>query len=374
MKKNNLYFSALVLFLGLSFSNCHSSSDNSGYQTTALLANYINSLLAGNCAQVTKATSSAGVITYTATGYNIPTGGCSSATLGATYTTTAADLVTLATAYFTRITTILDAQTACASMSTIVKGTNTAAATTLATSSFVGSVLTATTAANITSAASLNTADSTNSSGVFSPKNCITVKTGLLYTSGIFCSSAADSTTAQSNVKYYVVNSVQTDMATNFEGNRTILYSAKTTTDSVNFYTNAAMAAMRMMTSTEVSTLTSTTNNARLDAYAVVLGLYSNLAATALASQVSTAPSCLAALTASDSTLKDYLIRIPTAQYTTSTTLNSNITFGDKQAVTTPFIPSLSCKYGAGFTTATTTALATSTPAVPVCPSTDTQF
>jgi hypothetical protein len=374
MKKNNLYFSALVLILGLSFTNCHSSSDNSLYQTNALLLNYVNGLLAGNCAQVTKATSSASVITYTATGYNIPTGGCSSATLGANYTTTAADLVTLATAYFTRITTILDAQTACASMSTIVKGTNAAAASTLATSSFVGSVLTATTAANITALATANTADSTNSSGVFSPKNCITVKTGLLYTSGIFCSSAADSTTAQSNVKYYVVNSVQTDMATSFEGNRTILYSAKTTTDSVNFYTNAAIAAMRLMTSTEVSTLTSTTNNAKLDSYALVLGLYSTLAATALASQVSTAPSCLAALTASDSTLKDYLIRIPTAQYTTSTTLNSNIAFGDKQAVTTPFIPSLSCKYGAGFTTATTTVLASSTPAVPVCPSTYTQF
>ena len=374
MKKNNNYFSALVLILGLSFVNCTSESSNSLYQTNALLLNYVSGLLYGNCAQVTKATSSASVITYTATGYNIPTGGCSSTSLGASYTTTASDIVTKTDAYFTRITTILDAQTACSTMSTIVKGTNSTLASTVSGVSFVGSVLTATTAANITSAASLNTADSTNSSGVFSPKNCVTVKTGLLYTAGIFCSSAADSTTAQSNVKYYVVNSVQTDMATNYEGNRTILNSAKTTTDSVNYYTNAAIAAMRMMTSTEVSTLTSTTNNAKLDAYAVVLGLYSSFAATAFASQVSTAPSCLAALTASDSTLKDYLIRIPTAQYTTSTSLNSNISFGDKQAVTTPFIVSLSCKYGAGFTTATTTALATSSPAVPVCPSTYTQF
>lgn len=385
MKKNNLYFSALVLILGLSFTNCHSSSDNSLYQTNALLLNYVNGLLAGNCVTVQKLTNASSVVTYSATGYTIPSGGCNSATLGSFYTTTASEIVTKSDAYIDTITKILDTYSACSSMSSIVKGatSNSTINTVLATTTFTNSVKTATTSANITTLATANTADNETNG----PKNCKTVKVGLLYTAGIFCSTSTDSTNAQSNFKYYVVNSVQSDMVTNFEGNRSILNLSKTTNDSINYYTKAAITAMRMMTSTEVATLTSSTISPKLDSYALVAGLYGNLASglaagnftafginSALTTLISTAPSCLASLTAGDATGKDYAIRIPAAQYITTPTLNSDITFADKQAVTTPFIPFLNCKYGAGFTTATTTTTADSKAAIGICPSTYTQF
>jgi len=383
MKKNHFQISAIVLILGIFFGNCHSKSDNSLYQTNALLVNYLNDQLSGNCAVVQKNTVSS-VSTYTATGYTVPKGGCNSSTLGSSYTTTASDIVTKTDAYFDKITAILDTYSSCAVYSSIIKGSTTSSTattpttlnTTLAsTASFIGSVKTATTATSITSAASSNTTDSANG-----PANCRTVKIGLLYTAGIFCSSATDSTNAQNNVKYYVVNSVSSDMYTNFEGNREILNGAKTTTDSVNFYTKSAISSMRMMTSTELTTLNSTTNQPKLDTYALTAGLYANIAGsaglTALlgAANLATAPACLAAITAGDATTKDYLIRIPAANYTTSSSLNSNISFADKNAVTTPFIPSLTCKYGDGFTTATTTVLASSTAAVGFCPATYTKF
>jgi hypothetical protein len=375
MKKNNLYFSALVLFLGLSFTNCHSKSDNSGYQTTALLVNYLNDLLSGNCAVVTKQTTAAGVATYSAQGTTIPKGGCSASALGSTYTTTSSDIVTKTDAYFTKITTILDTYSACSTISSIIKGENAivnGAATQSAALRLggVGLVKTLTTSTNIEALATANSAaDSTNAFGVFSPKSCNTVKIGLLYTAGVYCSSAAASTTAQDNVKYYNVSSITSDMGISLEGHRSLLNLARTTTDSVNFYTKSAITAMRMMTSAELVDLSSSTNSPKADAYVLTYLINAWGSATG---QTSTYSSCLAALTAGDSTTKSALIRLPNAYYIT--TPNTDITFADRQAVTTPYVPYLYCKYGAGFTAATSTVTASSTAAIGFCPSTYTQF
>ena len=346
------------------------------------MLNYVNGLLAGNCAQVTRSSTAAGVVTYSAQGTTVPSGGCNATSLGSTYTTTSSSIVTLTDAYFTKITTILDTYSACSSMSSIVKGDNATITATAASSlavafrlGGVGLVKSLTNTTNIEALATANSAaDSTNGFGVYSPKDCNTVKIGLLYTAGVYCSSATASTSAQNYVKYYNVNSITTDMVVSFEGHRSLLNLARTTNDSINYYTNAAITAMRMMTSAELVDLSSSTNSPKADAYVLVYLLNSWAATAGLTAQTSTYSSCLASLTAGDSTLKTALIRLPNAYYISTSALNTNITFADRQAVTTPYVPFLYCKYGAGFTTATTTTTADSKAAIGFCPSTYTQF
>jgi len=383
MKKNNLYFSALVLILGLSFTNCHSSSDNSLYQTNALLLNYVNGLLAGNCAQVTKSTSSSSVVTYAAAGYNIPSGGCNSSTLGSTYYTSSSSIITVSDAYFDSITTNLEKYPACTFMASVIKGStsSTALNTNLAANTLLfGSVKTTTTSTVLDTLRNANTADSS-----VGPKNCYTLKITPFNTIGVNCTAASDVTTAQANIGYYVVNSIPTDMAANAEGNRDILKAARAILTSsstsydttVSLYTPTAITAMRLMTSAELSTFQSTANKLNLVSYALMIGLWSNssLFATLNALSSGAGTSCAAALTTADSTLKDYLIRIPATQYITNPNLNSNILTSEKLAVTTPLIPSLSCVYGnTAVATTTSATLTASTAAVGLCPSTYTRF
>ncbi len=381
MKKNNLYFSALVLFLGLSFSNCHSSSDSSGYQTTALLVNYINGLLSGNCAQIQKLTSAASVVTYSATGYNVPSGGCNSSTLGSTYYTSTSSIITVTDAYFTSIATTLANYPACSYMASVIAGSTTSATinTAVAASTFFGSTKTATTATALATLIAANTADSS-----VGPKNCYTVAITSLNTIGVACASAADVTTASGNIGYYVVSNVTSDMATSVEGNRTIikgaraiLTSSSTSYDTtVSLYTPTAIAAVRPMTSAELTTFKTTATLLNTVTYSLVAGLYSSLAATFSALSISSnGPSCLSAITASSATTKDYVIRIPALQRLSNANLNSDIVSSDKLAVTTPLIPTLACVYGdSSVTTATSASLTASTPAIGTCPSTYTKF
>jgi hypothetical protein len=396
MKKNNLYFSALVLFLGLSFTNCHSKSDNSGYQTTALLVNYINSLLAGNCAVIEKRVLGTGTV-FQATGTTIPSGGCNSSTLGSTYSTTSSTIIDLSNAYFDKVTAVLDSYPACADASLLVKGTNTTLTSLafpnnlglLTSSSFVGISKAATTAANLETAATAITADTNNTAlSIYHPKNCYKVRIGLLGTVGIYCKAATDITTAQGNITYKVVNSVASDMSTNFEGYRDILKAARAgsggtadadATSKVNYYSNTAINGMRLMTQAEISTLNSDTVRSKFDAYAAVfvaiaaLGQSSGtIAATAgggtstaqlaagavtaavplatIQTQALKALPCFAALTAGDPVIKDYTIRIPNAYRIANPYFNSNIIPAERAAVTTPIVPNVSCVYGSGST------------------------
>jgi hypothetical protein len=413
MKKNNLYFSALVLILGLSFTNCHSKSDNSLYQTNALLFNYLNGLLAGNCAVVEKRELSTGTV-YQATGATIPSGGCNSSTLGSTYSATAADIITLSDAYFDQVTAVLDSYPACAEASKLVKGTNTtltglngptgANAGILTSSSFVGISKAATTATNLATAANTITADFNNTSlSLYHPKNCFKVRIGLLGTVGIYCKTAEDINTAKGKITYNVVDSVQKDMNANFEGYRDILKAARAgssgTSDSdatskVNYYSSTAINGMRLMTSAEISTINSTSVRAKFDAYAATfvtiaalgstqnsiacLTATSNASSTCTTAQATTgvgtlaglgytglttiqtealkALPCFAALTAGDPVIKDYTLRIPNAYRIANPYFNSNIIPADRAAVTTPIVPNVSCVYGTG-----TTAVASST-------------
>jgi hypothetical protein len=381
MKKNNLYFSALVLFLGLSFANCHNGSESSGYLTTGVLVNYINTLLSGNCAQIQKLTSSSSVVTYSATGYNVPSGGCNSSTLGSTYYTSTSSIITVTDAYFTSIASTLANYPACSYMASVIAGSTTSSTinTAVAASTFFGSVKTATTASALATLIAANTADSSTG-----PKNCYTVQITSLNTIGVACAASSDATTASGNVAYYVVNNVSSDMATSVEGNRTIIKGARAilTSSSTSYdttvalYTPTAIAAVRPMTSTELTTFKTTATLLNTVSYALVAGLYSSLASTFSALSISSnGPSCLSAITASSATTKDYVIRIPALQRLSNANLNSDILSSDKLAVTTPLIPTLSCVYGDTATaTATSASLSASTPAVGLCPSTYTKF
>ncbi len=376
MKKNIFQISALVLILGLSFANCHSKSDNSLYQTNSLLFNYINDLLSGNCSVIEKYTNAAGVSTYVATGYNVPKGGCSAGSLGNTYTSVSTtSIVEKTDAYFTKITDFLDTIPACTTISTGLKGNNANLNAALTSSGVlpsagVGLIKSLTTATNIATAAAANsTADTeTRASNILGPKNCRTVKIGLLYTAGVYCTTAADATAAQEKVRYTVVDSVIKDMNVNLEANRGILIDAKT--GDVNYFTKSAVNSLRMMTTAEVASLTGSTTNYKADAYALQAGIYSTLAAAGGAGAVIAGtlgvPSCLAALTAAEPALKDILIRIPFAY--ALTTINTNVSFADRQAVTTPYLPYLYCRYGTGVT-ATSTVSTSSTPGQGICPS-----
>jgi len=381
MKKNNLYFSALVLFLGLSFANCHSSSGSSGYLTTGLLVNYINTLLSGNCAQIQKLTSSSSVVTYSATGYNVPSGGCNTSTLGSTYYTSTSAIITVTDAYFTSIATTLANYPACSVMASVIAGSTTSSTlnTSLATSTFFGSTKTATTATALATLIAANTADSANG-----PKNCYNVKITSLNTIGVTCAATTDVTTALANIGYYVVSDVTSDMATSVEGNRTIIKGARAVLTSsstsydttVALYTPTAIAAVRPMTSTELTTFKTTATLLNTVTYGLVAGLYSSLASTfAGLSFSSNAPSCLSAITASSATTKDYLIRVPALQNLSTPFFNTDIVSSNKLAVTTPLIPTLACVYGdTATTTATSASYFASTPAIGTCPSTYTKF
>jgi hypothetical protein len=403
MKKNIFQISALVLILGLSFANCHSKSDNSLYQTNSLLLNYINGLLAGNCSVITKKDVAAGTF-YEAQGTTIPSGGCNASTLGSTYTSTAATVIAKSDAYFDLVTAVFDKYPACSDVSSFIKGTGSTYATVLTGTNatvvglFTGIVKTTTNATNLSylintsvpGVSSSTTSNAFNDATLrtgFHPKNCREVKIGLLYTAGVYCLTDAAATTASGNVKFNTVNSVANDMPTNFFGNRDIL--EQVNVSSVPFYTKTATNNFRMMTSAEVATLNSTTNSPTLDAYALtyitslklaaggsatINGLTANASSTAMTALSTSIPGCQAALSSNNSTLKDYLTRIPFVYFVTVN--NTNITFQDRNAVTTPFVPYLTCKYGAGYTASTSTVLSAtaSTPAEGFCPSSYTSF
>jgi len=73
----------LTFLILISFVTCHKDDDSSTKNRNNLLALYVIDQTSGNCAMITKGSSSS----YTAVGYAVPKGGCNEATLGPEYTT-----------------------------------------------------------------------------------------------------------------------------------------------------------------------------------------------------------------------------------------------------------------------------------------------
>ncbi|MCX7997539.1 MAG: hypothetical protein N3A69_01120, partial [Leptospiraceae bacterium] len=76
MKK--LFLFSLILIFGLLSANCHKKKDDSQKNTLMLLGLYIADQQSGNCAVVSKNTSTN---IYTAFLYPIPKGGCNAGTI-----------------------------------------------------------------------------------------------------------------------------------------------------------------------------------------------------------------------------------------------------------------------------------------------------
>lgn len=176
--------------------------------------------MSGNCATITKATTS-GVVTYTATANAVPKGGCNEGTL-ATYTTSSATAKATSDADFDAKTPFLSKHSECSSVVTTQAASK----------------------ANITTT-SLETSANNDASGCTSYGNSNAGQK--------FCKDAASLAALKATIQYLSIGDAKTDMSTNYTGQ--ILANTATSTGASYGYTVAALTNLRLATTAELSVI-----------------------------------------------------------------------------------------------------------------------
>jgi len=291
--------STLFFVLTLLLFNCSKKEDDNTSKNAILL--YLVDQASGNCVVIQKTTTAASKTLYTATGYSVPKGGCNSSTLdSALYTSSASEAKTAADTYFDAAKAVYDSKSTCSALSTTITATK---------ASTSEAVLTA-----------LQTALTSGAAGCYSGlKRSSSGKTSNIY----LCKDADSITKFKATFSYQAVTSATTDMATKL----TDIKATQTLGKSTTKFTDSAIAAARLPTTTELSTLTGINFITAFSSAAV-----SSCAKDILSGDASTKAVYAGTLGATGSTITD----------------------SEAAAVTSVIVTSLTCGYGDGFTESST--------------------
>ncbi|WP_411821833.1 hypothetical protein [Leptospira sp. 'Mane'] len=311
MKKSLIKLGICVALIAVLVVNCKKKEDDDNTPMAFLLL-YINDQMSGNCATITKATAS-GVVTYTAVANAVPKGGCNESTL-ATYTTSSASAKAISDTDFDAKTPIFAKYSECS---------------TLAATQAVSK-------ANVTTA-SLETSANNAANGCTSVGNSNAGQT--------YCKDAAALAALKATIQYQSISDAKADMSTNYTGSQ--VANSTTSVGASYGYTTAALLALRLATTTELTMLS---KGAEFNAVYAGLG---------------TSASCQAKIINDSAALKTLVTK--NVAVTSALVTGGAIGSADRAAVSETIISSLTCKYGAGFTAATATVGTTA--AIGVCPS-----
>jgi hypothetical protein len=284
------YLILLTLTLSLLTSACHKKDDSKKDTNIALIALSVADLLSGQCLQIQKN----GDKDYTVTGYNVPKGGCNTATLGKVTTTNIdAALEASENSYNAVIDILTDAGTDCTSIKASVVSSR-----------------------NAVTASTIQAAASTECTGLG-----FTVGTSS-YGSRVYCKNEDQAKIYRSNIKYVYTTDVLADMATSITAEQTSLTSGI----SANGWTADQIDAISTMNSTQLP-IFSTYGPTFINAYGTEL-LNETTASIAGSTMVT---ACAAAiLDTAPSTFKTLAIR--TAFYPLTTVITALVTGGQNAA------------------------------------------
>lgn len=297
----------ILMITSLALISC--KKDNKDESTTNTLFLYLLDQASGNCATISKSTTS-GVTTYTATANGVPKGGCNESTL-ASYVATPAEAKTKSDSDYDARLAVLNSHSECSAIATAV-----------------------TVLKNAVTATTIETAAAASSTG------CTAVGGQGFAGASIYCKDAASLTTYKSNIRYKAISDAKTDMATNHTGSITA-YTAQNTALGLKF-TTSAIASLRVANATELTLLKSPSTGALLSA--------------------TTSASCINKIYAANPDLKTLI----TKSYGLSSG-ETTITSAERAAVTeTIQILGLTCRYGTNVTATTTSGFSAG---IGLCPS-----